>query len=102
MLAVDPFFMTPDETLFFHLLDAYARTRHRYFLAELTLRIEELGYWVCLRPLDTSENSSDPHACKYLMVPTEQVRSAGRREQLPSSLVDQIDTELSKLNQISG
>jgi hypothetical protein len=87
--------MTQNETSIFELLDAYARTRHRCFLAEMTLRTEELGYWVCFRPLDISENS-DPYACKYLMVPTEHVRPAGRKE-LPPSLVGQLDAELSEL-----
>jgi hypothetical protein len=88
--------MTSDETRFFQLLDDYARTQHRCFLAEMTLWTQERGYNVCFRTLDVSENS-DPFACKYLMVPTEQVEFAGRREHLPGSLVDRLDAELSEL-----
>ena len=47
--------MTPDETRFFQLVDDYARTQHLCFLAEMTLRTEELGYWMCFRPLGGSE-----------------------------------------------
>lgn len=90
--------MTPDERTFFELVDDYARTRHRCFLAEMNPRTKELGYSVCLRPLDLSENS-DPFACKYLTVPAEQVEFAGRREHLPAALVDRLDAELSKLKQ---
>lgn len=90
--------MTPDEGRFFELLDAYARTRHRSFLAEMGFWTEERGYYICFRPLDISENS-DQYACKYLMVATAQVRTPGR-EELPPSLVNQLDIELSKLRQL--
>jgi len=89
--------MTPDETMFFQLLDAYARTRHHCFLAEMSLWTEELGYNTCFRPLDVSENSSSRYRCKYLMIPTQHVKDASSRQQLPTSLVDQLDAELSEL-----
>jgi len=92
--------MTQDETTFFRLLDAYARTQHRCFLAEMDLRTEELGYSVCFRPLDVTENSSSRYACKYLRVSTEHVKAASSRQQLPSSFVDQLDAEFSKLKQL--
>jgi len=62
----------------------------------MDLRTLDIGYNVCFRPLDVSE-SSDPYACKYLTIPTEQVEFTGRREHLPAALVDRLDTELSKL-----
>lgn len=92
--------MTPDKTMFFQLLDAYARTRHRCFLAEMTLRTEELGYWMCFRALGGSENSASRYAYKYLMVPTEHVKAASSRQHLPPSLVDRLSAELSELKQI--
>lgn len=108
--------MTPEESTFFQLLDGYARTRHQCFLAEMDLRTEALGYSVCFRPLRISddliknlrESSSDNlrealsavYACKYLMVPTEYVRAASSQQQLPASLVDQLDTELSQLKKV--
>jgi hypothetical protein len=85
--------MTLDKTTFFQLVDAYARTRHGCFLAEMDLRTEELGYFLCFRPLGASD------AYKYLMVSTEDVKSAVSRQQLPTSLVDQLDAELPKLKQ---
>ncbi|MGC2530516.1 MAG: hypothetical protein WA639_22425 [Candidatus Acidiferrum sp.] len=59
----------------------------------MDLRTEELGYFLCLRPLGGSD------AYKYLMVSTEDVKSAVSRLQLPTSLVDQMDAELPKLKQ---
>lgn len=88
--------MTPDETRFFELVDDYARTRHRCFLAEMNLRTKELGYYLCFRPVE-SPNPSGQYACKYLMVPTEHVESAGHEEQLPPSLANQLDAELLEL-----
>jgi hypothetical protein len=89
--------MTPAETRFFQLIDDYARTRHRCFLAEMNPRTRELGYSVCFRPLSTSPNPSGRYACKYLMVSTEHVEAAGHGQELPPSLVDQLDAELSEL-----
>jgi hypothetical protein len=83
--------MTSDKTLFFQLVDAYARTRHQCILTEMDLRTEELGYALCFRPLCASD------AYKYLMVSTEHVKAAVIRGQLPTSLVDQLDAELPKL-----
>ena len=87
--------MTPDEGRFFELLDAYAGTRHRCFVVEMSFWTEERGYYVRFRPVDISENS-DPYAREYLWVPAEQVRAPGR-EELPPSLVDQLDAELPEL-----
>jgi hypothetical protein len=89
--------MTPDETRFFQLVDDYARTQHRCFLAEMDLWTEDVGYNLCFRPIDVGENSPARHACKYLTVPTEQVKTAGSRQQLPTFLVDRLDAELSEL-----
>lgn len=85
--------MTTDKTRFFQLVDAYARTRHQCFLAEMDLRTEELGYFLCFRTLGASD------AYKYLMVSTEDVKAAVSRRQLPTSLVDRMDAELPKLKQ---
>ena len=109
--------MTPEKSTFFQLLDGYARSRHRCFLAEMDLRTEELGYSVCFRPLNVSEklienlskdlndenlreSLSAVYVCKYLMVPTEYVRAAVNQQQLPSALVDQLDAELSQLKKV--
>lgn len=89
--------MTLAETRFFQLVDNYVRTQHGCFLAEMDLRTNELGYSVCFRPLGTSPNPSGRYACKYLVVPTGQVESTGHVDQLPPSLVDRLDAELSEL-----
>jgi hypothetical protein len=108
--------MTPDESTFFRLLDGYARTRHQCFLAEMTFHTEERGYFLCFRPLrisddaiknlreSTDENLRDNllpfYACKYLTIPTQDVKAVGSLQQLPSSLVDQLDAELSQFKKV--
>jgi len=108
--------MTPEESTFFRLLDGYARTRHQCFLAEMTFHTEERGYFLCFRPLRISEdliknlressnenlrdNLSPFYACKYLTIPTQDVKAAGSLQRLPASLVDQLDTELSQLTKV--
>jgi len=105
--------MTTEESTFFRLLDGYARTQHQCFLAEMTFHTEERGYFLCFRPLRISDglirnlressnenlkhNLSALYASKYLTIPAQDVRTAGSLEQLPSSLIHQLDTELSKL-----
>jgi hypothetical protein len=108
--------MTPEESTFFRLLDGYARTKHGCFLAEMTLHTEERGYFLCFRPLRISddaiknlrESSSENlkkhlspfYACKYLTIATQDVKAAATLQQLPSSLVDQIEAELSQLKKV--
>jgi hypothetical protein len=104
-----------EKSVFFQLLDGYARSRHQCFLAEMDLRTEELGYSVCFRPLHVSERlienlskdlkdenlredlSAVYGTCKYLTIPTEYVKAAVNQQQLPSALIDQLDAELSQL-----
>jgi len=108
--------MTSEESTFFRLLDGYARTRHQCFLAEMTLHTEERGYFLCFRPLRISDdaiknlresssenlkkNLSPFYACKYLTIATQDVRAAGSQQELPASLVDQLDAELSQLKKV--
>jgi len=105
--------MTPEETRFFESVDGYARTRHECFLAEMTFHNEERGYFLCFRPLRISDdlikrlqgcssenlekNLSAVFASRYLTIPTQDVRAAGKLQQLPSSLIHQLDAELAKL-----
>jgi hypothetical protein len=111
--------LTQDKTRFFQLVDAYAGTRHQCFLAEMTFHNEERGYFLCFRPLRISDdlikklqgcssenleenledNLSALFASRYLTIPAQDVRAAGSLQQLPSSLIHQLDTELPKLKQ---
>jgi len=109
--------MTSEESTFFTLLDGYARSKHQCFLAEMTFFTEERGYFLCFRPLRISEDlinnlreSSDEnlranlapfYACKYLTIPTQDLKTAGSLQQLPRSLLNQLDAELPKLKQLS-
>ena len=109
--------MTTEESTFFRLLDGYARTRHQCFLAEMTFHNEERGYFLCFRPLgirddlikklqecssenleeNVEDNLSALFASRYLTIPAQDVRAAGSLQQLPTSLIHQLDTELAKL-----
>lgn len=93
--------MTPRQKSFFELVDAHARSRYSCFLAEMDLRSEELGYTLCFRPLGGSpdEDSAARYACRYLLVRTEYVRAVSIQQQLPASLVEQLNAELSMLRQ---
>jgi hypothetical protein len=82
----------------------------------MDLRTEELGYSVCFRPLRISDeaiknlrestdenlkkNLSPFYACKYLTIPTQDVKAAGSLQQLPASLVDELETEFSQLTKV--
>ena len=108
--------MTPEESTFFTLLDGYARSKHQCFLAEMTFPTEESGYSLCFRPLrvsdeaiknlrestdeDLKKNLSPFYACKYLTIPTQDVKAAGSLQQLPASFVGQLDAELSQLTKV--
>src|SRR5258708_3117200 len=109
--------MTSEESTFFTLLDGYARTKHQSFLPTMTFFTEERGYFLCFRTLRISEDlinnlreSSDENLranlapfydCKYLTIPTQDLKTAGSLQQLPSSLLNQLDAELPKLKQLS-
>jgi hypothetical protein len=89
--------MTADETRFFRMLDGYAKIRFRCFLAEMTLRTNELGYDVCFRPLDASESSPNRNVCKYLFIAPNLVKDAAEAERLPVSLMERLNDDLSSL-----
>jgi hypothetical protein len=82
----------------------------------MTFHTEERGYFLCFRPLRLSDeaiknlrestdenlekNLSPFYACKYLTIPIQDVKAAGSLQQLPASLVDQLETELSQLTKV--
>jgi hypothetical protein len=92
--------MTTDETSFFKLFYEYARKQHNCFLAEMFLRTQETGYYLCLRPVSVRQDSSSRYKCKYLLIPADQVRSAAETGTLPVSLIERVDLELSALSQV--
>lgn len=96
--------MTTDERMFFELLDDHVRARHGCFLAEMNFRTEEVGYYLCFRPLGGSpyDDSSARYACKYLSILPEEMEAAARKQELPPSFVNQLDDELKKLRLRAG
>ena len=91
--------MTPDEREFFILVDEYVRGVHCCFVAEMDLRTEETGYQLCFRPLGETIDSPRRYACKYLVFPTEQVRTASKLKALPMAVATQLDSELPSLRE---
>jgi hypothetical protein len=92
--------MTVEENIFFALVDDYARSNFRCFLAEMSLRSEQTGYHLCFRPLDGTVNSPRQYACKYLLVPVDQVTISAVAQTLLDSLLQQLDPELSYLRHL--
>ena len=86
--------MTAEETRAFTLLDTYARTKHRCFVAEMDLNKSGAEYILCFRPTDVSRDSPDRFACRYLHIEATRLRAAGETPYLPSSIVLELDKEL--------
>jgi hypothetical protein len=91
--------MTAEKTIFFTLADEYARSNFRCFLAEMDLRSEEHGYYLCFRPLDVRIDSPARYACKYVLVPVAQVKSSASARELSDLIIERLAPELSLLRQ---
>ena len=89
--------MTLEETNCFKMLDEYARSRHRCFLAEMNLSADKTHYALCFRPTGGNKDSPNRYACRYLHIGAEQVGTAGHS--LPPSIVEMLDRELPILPQ---
>ena len=79
----------------FKLLDKYARSEHRSFLAEFFLSEPKAEYILCFRPLNPSVGS--PMACRYLRFEIAELRAACKAKVLTDSLVETLAAELSTL-----
>lgn len=90
--------MTPEETNCFILLDEYARTRHKCFLAEFFLSTIQTDYVLCFRLTGNGEESPNRYACRYLYIEPDVVRTAGENEKLPECVTELLDKELPKLS----
>jgi len=89
--------MTLEETNCFKMLDEYARTRHRCFLAEMDLKPEKANYALCFRPTGGGSDSPNRYACRYLYIGAEEVGIIGQT--LPASIIEMLDRELPALPQ---
>jgi hypothetical protein len=89
--------MTLEETNCFKMLDEYARSRHRCFLAEMDLNADKAHYTLCFRPTAVDKGSPNRYACRYLHIAAEKVGAAGKS--LPTSVIEMLDRELPTLPQ---
>jgi hypothetical protein len=83
-----------EEAQAFTLLDQYARSKHRCFVAEMFLSDAKTEYVLCFRPAEIRKESPDRFACKYLRIPLEDVRALSVADTLPVRLRDELDIEL--------
>src|SRR5215472_12525660 len=79
----------------FKLLDKYARSGHRSFLAEFFLSEPKAEYVLCFRPMNPSVGC--PNECRYLRFETAELRAACKGKVLTDFLVETLETELSTL-----
>jgi hypothetical protein len=84
--------VTLEEAACFKLLDGYARSHHRCFLAEMDLNAAKAHYTLCFRPTGV-ENSPNRYACRYLSIGAEEVATAGQTHALPTSVTEMLVRE---------
>jgi len=86
-----------EEARLFELLDSYSRNHHRCFLSELFPDESENEYVLCFRPVSARLDSSDRYACRYLRVKIDDARTASQMRELPHSIIERLEGELSRL-----
>jgi len=84
--------MTPEETRCFKLLDRYARSRYRCFVAEMFLNDDETHYVVCFRPTGRDKHLPNQYACRYVEIQVEDVRAAARKRMLTDSIAEMLQS----------
>ena len=89
-----------EEAQAFTLLDQYARSNHQCFVSEMFLSDAKTEYVLCFRPTDIREESPDRFACRYLLVPLEDIRTLSIGNTLPVRLKDELDAELLALGKL--
>ena len=91
--------MTLEETGCFKMLDGYSRSRHGCFVSEMFLNAGKTDYTLCFRPTGGSKDSPNRYACRYLHIGAEEVRTAGQKQVLSTSITEMLDRELPTLPQ---
>ncbi len=92
--------MTPDESQFFRILDAYSREQHGCFVAEMFPDDNRLEYVVCFRPVVGSPASQ--YAYRYIRISVQEVRAAAEAGSLSPAVLDDLKTELTLLDDAGG
>jgi hypothetical protein len=94
--------MTPDESIFFRILDAYSREQHGCFVAEMFPDNTRAEYIVCFRPVAAGKDSPNRYAYRYVKIPAEDIKAAARAGSLSSVVLEQLKTELTRLDDTGG
>jgi hypothetical protein len=90
--------MISSEEQLFKLLDDYSRTHHQCFVAEMFLNKTRTEYTVCFRPMGAEGDSSNPYACQYLRLKTEEAELAVQTNELSASMREMLGKELLNLD----
>lgn len=90
--------MTAEETHTFRLLDAYSRSSHGCFLAEMFPNAAGTRYTICFRASGENNDSANQYACRYLYVEADEVRTSGRLQELQTDMKELLDRELCQLS----
>lgn len=88
--------MTEVETRWFVLLDSYARSRNKCFLAEFFREQSTQGCMLCFRPL-VSLDSVRRYACEYLRIDSEALKATASSRELALPLATTVDSFLDGL-----
>jgi len=89
--------MAEQKKRFFVLVDQYARSHLRCFVAELDYSPEELVYTLCFRRTDGTRDSPHRYDCKYLWASAEEVRTMVEVGTLAADFEKHLNEELSSL-----
>lgn len=92
----------PPEKQLFEVLDNYARTYHRCFLAEMFLDKSGAEYVLCFRPLSAKTDSSHRYSCRYLRIGLADATRETGMKALGTELRLTLDDELRSLNESDG
>ena len=91
--------MTPDEkSELFKALDAYSRTRHRCFLAELNSDKDSGCFTLCFRPTTALMGSADQWAHKYVKIGVTRADLIAQKKMLDSETQAELDHALEFLD----
>jgi hypothetical protein len=85
----------------FKLLDEYAKTRHKMFLAEFFSR-DTASYFACFRPLGGTANDPDCYACEYLQFEVVELRTMASGQSLPPDIIAKLSAALVPTSGLDG
>jgi len=89
--------MNTKETRVFELLDEFARSQHKCFLAEFFPDEMKRAYVLCFRPAGPKREVLDRYACRYVRIAAQEVPNISAMNALPPELIERLNRELGSL-----